>query len=75
MQVRCPKCGRFGSPALNNYCKLCANPTDIKPNRNTKHVFGTFESDFTTNGVFIPDRFGIVKDKFGYQDRYGEGKR
>lgn len=71
MQVRCPKCGKFGSTELKNFCKThYPYPHIKKKNLNTNHVFREHDKDFKSQGVFVPDSFGIVKDKFGIQDRW-----
>lgn len=77
--TRCPKCGGFGSSELKGHCKPCyeAHIGPVfknKKQKNSKSVFGGFENDFNTDGPFIPDSFGILKDKFGLQERY-EDKR
>jgi len=74
--TRCPKCGGFGSSELGGKCKKCYEYPIFKnrPQKNSKSVFGGFASDFNTDGPFIPDSFGIVKEKFGLQERY-EDKR
>ena len=61
---RCPVCGRFGSQALGGYCKTC------HPNANDdeKHAFADF-CDNHDDGAFFPNEFGILKDKFGFEER------
>jgi hypothetical protein len=60
-QPRCPVCNRWGNAALGGYCKNCHPNTDD----DDKNVFDDFPSSF--DGEFFPERFGIIKDKFGYE--------
>ena len=61
-QPRCPICGGFGRVALGDYCKRCHPNTDD----DDKGMFDDFPSSFDSE-KFLPDEFGIVKDKFGYE--------
>jgi hypothetical protein len=61
---RCPVCNRWGSRKLGGYCKNC------HPNANDgdKHAFADF-CNTHDDGAFFPGEFGVLKDKFGYEDR------
>lgn len=63
---RCPICNRYGSPSLEGYCRPCY------PKRydddDEKHAFADFTGKHD-QGKFFPDKFKIVKDKFGYEER------
>ena len=60
-QPRCPVCGCIGSAALGDYCKRHHPNTDD----DDKHLWEDFPSSF--DGEFFPGKFGIEKDKFGYE--------
>ena len=61
---RCPVCNRWGSAALGGYCKNC-HPN---ANEDEKNAFADFVDDHA-DGAFFPENFGIVKDKFGFEER------
>ena len=58
---RCPKCNKFGSPALDNFCSNCA-PGRFKSDY--KHINANEYGDYPWNtDTFFPKNYGIVKDK------------
>jgi hypothetical protein len=62
---RCPICNRYGtSLKYEGYCKSCYQARD----ENEKHAFADFTGTHDTGG-FFPKDFGIVKKKFGYEER------
>lgn len=63
---RCPICNRYGSSKLDDYCRTCHPKRYDKDEE--KPAFVDFVGDHTQN-PFIPDDFGIIKDKFGYEER------
>lgn len=67
MRVRCPKCNRYGSSKLNGYCRACAPDTADLEDR--EHIVKDtyFETNGFRQGKFVPDGYGIVKSKYGYQ--------
>ena len=58
-RTRCPVCSRFGSDELGGYCTPCHS----KRKKKKKSVFDDFPG-FATDKPFIPEKFGIMKDKF-----------
>ena len=60
-QPRCPVCGCIGSAALGGYCKRHHPNADD----DDKHLWEDFPGSF--DGEFFPEKFGIEKDKFGYE--------
>lgn len=62
----CPSCGRFGSAKTEGFCRPCfAKRYD---DDDEKHAFADFVGTHH-QGAFFPDNFGIIKDKFGYEER------
>ena len=65
-QYTCPMCNRYGSIKTEGYCKACY------PKRydddDEKHAFADFVGTHD-QGAFLPGEFGIIKDKFGYEER------
>jgi len=63
---RCSICNRYGSSSLDGYCKDCY------PKRyggeDEKNVFADFCDDHEDD-AFFPRKFGILKKKFGYEER------
>lgn len=61
-QPRCPVCGCIGNKALGDYCKR------HHPNANDddKSMFADFAGTHDEE-AFFPSKFGIIKDKFGYE--------
>ena len=55
----CPVCKRFVADGAR--CKQCYSDKD------EKNIYDDFPGSF--NGKFFPDEFGIVKDKFGIEER------
>jgi len=65
---RCPGCNRLISIKASQSGGLCPN---CKPKeRGDGGMFNnSFESDFGFSGSHTPpDSFGIIKDKFGYEE-------
>ena len=65
-RTRCPICNRWGSTSLNDYCKACYPKRH--QDSDEKNAFADFVGDFNED-PFFPDSFGIVKKKFGYEER------
>jgi len=63
---RCPICNRFGSKALGDYCKTCHSK--LYDDGDEKHAFADFTGTHDEGG-FFSDEFGVIKDKFGYEER------
>jgi len=63
---RCPICNRYGSSSLGDYCKDCH--AKRYSDDDEKHAFADFCDDHI-DGVFFPGEFGVLKDKFGYEER------
>lgn len=55
----CPVCNRFVTAGVT--CTNCY------PDKDEKNLYDDFPSSF--DGEFFSDNFGIVKDKFGYEER------
>ena len=62
-RTRCPVCNRFGSDALSGYCSTCYNSRVEQEEKNAWADYPGFGSD----NPFFPKKFGIIKDKFGYE--------
>ena len=63
---RCPVCNRYGSKLTEGYCRTCyAKRYD---DDDEKHAFADFVGKHDTGG-FFPKSFGIVRDKFPYEER------
>jgi hypothetical protein len=65
-QERCPVCNRWGSSKLGGYCKTCHS--NRYKDDDEKNAFADFVDDHD-DGAFFPKKFGILKDKFGYEER------
>ena len=63
---RCPVCNRWGSSKLDDFCNT--HYKERYDGNDEKNPFADFDGDHTQN-PFIPDDFGIIKDKFGYEER------
>ena len=65
-QLKCPVCKRFGSVKNEGYCRTCY------PKRydddDEKNPFADFCDDHI-DGEFFPGSFGVLKKKFGYEER------
>ena len=58
---RCPKCNKYGSPALDNYCSNCA---DDRFNKDYRHISDNEYGEYPWNvSTFFPKDYEIVKDK------------
>ena len=64
---RCPGCNRLISIKASQSGGLCSNCT---PEERDENAFSdSFEHDFGFSGSHTPpDSFGIIKDKFGYEE-------
>ncbi len=58
--IQCPVCRRFGSAELGGYCKDHAKEPEKEEG---KHIFDPYFSKYEVDRPFIPDSFGIIKDK------------
>jgi hypothetical protein len=58
---RCPICKRYTARGVT--CSNC-----YPDNEDEKNAFADFVDDHNEN-PFIPKDFGIIKDKFGYEER------
>ena len=65
-KTTCPRCGRFGTTKLADYCKTCYNKR--YDDTGEKHAFADFCGNHV-EGAFFPEEFGNIKDTFGYEDR------
>ena len=63
---RCPVCNRYGSVKTEGYCKTC-HPKRYNDD-DEKHAFADFVGTHAEDG-FFPKDFGIIKDRFGYEER------
>ena len=63
-RTKCPSCGGFGSSNLGGYCRNCAPKKD----EGGRSVFDEFPG-YGIEGGFVPNNFGMVKDKFGIEER------
>jgi hypothetical protein len=64
--TRCPRCGRFGSSDLADFCRPCYKKRYI--DEDEKHAFADFCGNHV-DGAFFPKEFNTIKDTFGYEDR------
>ncbi len=65
-QPRCPICNRWGNSKLGGYCATCDSKRYADDE--DKNAFADFCDDHL-DGAFFPEKFGILKDKFGYEER------
>lgn len=64
---RCYVCGwAWAKNGLGGMCTPCYNKQ--YDGEDEKHAFADFTGKHDTGG-FFPKNFGIVKDKFGYEER------
>ena len=68
-RTRCPTCKRFGSSKLDGYCKSCYPGETKDDNVDTKHILEDFHEKAEIMGEFFSNKFGIIKDTFGVEDR------
>ena len=59
MQVRCPRCNKFGKASLGGYCQKCK---DVKKRKYIMRELHKEDNGFRSD-PFIPGGFGIVKEK------------
>lgn len=70
MSVRCPDCNRFGKSDLGGRCKACYAEKQTKRKRRGYIMRDLHKAENGINGsAFIPKGFGIMKDKFGVEDK------
>lgn len=62
----CPRCNRYGSVKTDGFCRPCYEKRYEEDGE--KNAFADFTGMHDTGG-FFPESFGIIKDKFGYEER------
>ena len=66
MQVRCPRCNKFGKADLGGYCRPCK---DAKK----KHSYIVRDLMKGENGIhkgeWVPSAYGIMRENFGIEEK------
>jgi len=66
MQVRCPRCNKFGKADLGGYCKPC-KAARRKPNYIVRDLMK--ESNGIKTGEALPGSYGIMRENFGIEEK------
>ncbi len=65
-RTKCPVCNGFGTTDLDGYCKRHVPNIEVPKDKSDedKHVGDDYRGYFSDR-PFFPEKFGIIKDKFG----------
>jgi hypothetical protein len=71
MQVRCPRCNKFGKASLGGYCQPCKDARR-KPNYVMRDLMKGKNGIRT--GDALPNTYGIMREKFGIEEKDNGGQ-
>jgi hypothetical protein len=65
MSVRCPRCNKFGKADLGGYCKPC------KDKKKSNYIMRDLvkANNGIKTGEAWPGSYGIVREKFGIEEK------
>ena len=66
MQIRCPRCNKFGKADLGGYCSPCKEARR-KPNYIVRDLMKGNHGIKT--GDALPNTYGIMRERFGIEEK------